>query len=169
MTINANIRNDLPTVFLKFFSLLIVWLLGLAVGYSLFEPSYLSLMRSALLQPVSIVGLFVSIFLPLIFSVSFILFEKPILLLIVCFIKAVAYGFSCTLIAQSFQVGSWLMRFLLLFSDSFFLLIMITVCLNGIFDKERLHSKTIIICTLLCVLITGSDYIVVSHILERLF
>ena len=169
LTIHANIRNDLPVTIFKSFSILIIWLLGLAVGYSLFEPSYLPLMRSALVQPVSIVGLFVCIFLPLILSFSFILIEKPIFLLIVCFIKAAAYGFSCTLIAYFFTSGSWLMRFLLLFSDSFYLLIMVTLWLNCTIDKKRLHGRTIFGCTVVGTFVAAADYIVVSRILERLF
>ena len=61
-------------------SLIFTWVSGLLLGYLFCKPCFVSLMRSALLQPVSIVGLFICIFLPLILSYFSILLKKPIII-----------------------------------------------------------------------------------------
>lgn len=167
-TINAD-DHHLSKPFIRGCLLIFAWVLGLGIGYSICKPCFFSMMRSALFQPVSIVGLFVCIFLPLILSFLFILLEKPIFVLIVCFIKSVAYGFSCGLVSLYFHNASWLFRFLFLFSDSCFLLILLTFWLMTLADYRKTCYRAAQVCSVLGVLIGAADYFVFSPFLERLF
>lgn len=148
------------------------WILGLCAGcglYHVMKPSSFLLMRSAILQPVSIVGLFASVFLPLICSYFSILTDKPIIIWIVCFLKAVAFGFSGVLVSQCFYDASWLVRFLFLFSDSCFLVVLFSlwfrrcanVCIDGYADFA--FSAVLGFC------IAAADYFVISPFLMGLF
>ena len=169
MTINANTRNSSADAIFKISFLLFIWVMGLALGYMFCEPVHFSLMRSISGQSVSIVGSFVCIFLPLILSVACILFEKPILLSIVCFIKAVAFGFSSALISYNFTSGLWLIRFLFLFSDSCYLPCIMFLWLKCIPDMKIRHCRLVWMYAGLGAFIAAAEYIVVSPILERLF
>ena len=167
LTINADNRF-FSNPFLRVCFLAFTWVLGLAIGYSISEPYYFPMMRSAFFQPVSIVGLFVCIFLPLSLSYVFAFLEKPIFILIVCFIKSVAYGFSCGLISLYFKEASWLFCFLFLFSDSCFLLILLTFWLKTLPDGKRICIRTARFCSIVGILVAAADYCVVSPFLERL-
>jgi len=150
----------------------ITWLIGLISGacFSLFlKPSFFSVMRSAFFQPVSIVGLFASVFFPLTCSFFSILIDKPIMILIVCFIKAVAYGFSGAMISLCFDSASWLFSFLFLFSDSCFLIILFFLWFRR---SDFLHSPgsyDFLLCSVLGLLIVVADYFVISPFLLGLF
>ena len=100
------------------------WFLGYLIGYSFADSSFLSLMHSALLQPVSIVGLFVCIFLPLLLTWVSVSLNKPVIILTVCLTKAIAFGFSCKLLLLTAGSAAWLYRVLFLFSDSCILIVL---------------------------------------------
>lgn len=168
LTINAN-NHGLSDSHVRICSLVFTWLFGLITGYSICKPYFLPLMRSVFFQPVSIVGLFVCIFLPLFLSFVFILFEKPVFLLTVCFIKSAAYGFSCGLLSQLFHNASWLMRILFLFSDSCFLLVLLALWLKCFPNSRKFQRKTMQTCIFVGILICLADYCVVSPLFERLF
>ena len=167
MTINANKSNNFR-VTVRVCLLVFLWILGLALGYLLSKPCYIPLMRSALLQPVSIVGFIVCIFLPLILTSLSICLEKPILILIVCFIKSAAYGFSCGLISLIFCSASWLVRFLFLFSDSCFLLVLLSIWIKAFSDTKKIRFRSLQYAAVIAVLIGIADYCVVSPLIERL-
>lgn len=168
LTLNANIRYHLSPLS-RMLILIFVWLVGLCVGYLLCDPSCFLLMRRAVVQPVSIVGLFICIFLPLVLSYYSVLFEKPICILIVCFIKSVAFGFSSALIACVYNTSSWLIRFLFLFSDTFFLLFLMMFWLKSSYGEKVSHQRSFQFGALFGILIGAADYLFVSPLLERLF
>ena len=102
------------------FVLCACWLLGLCAGSYLglfFEPYSISMMRSAAVQPVSIVGLCLSALFPLVFTYFSVYLHKPIIIFSVCLFKAVAFGFSGAVIVKCFGNSGWLMQALLLFSE----------------------------------------------------
>ena len=167
MTYNANIYHFLSRR-KEYFLLIVVWTFGLIVGRFLCVPSLITMMCSAFFQPVSIVGSCICIFLPFVLSLYFILCEKTILLLIVCFIKAVAYGFACSLLSCVYGTASWLLRGLFLFSDSCFLPIMMLFWLNYCQEGNRVDRKLVFTGTLFGVLIGATDYCLISPFLERL-
>ena len=148
--------------------LILSWVSGLLLGYLLCKPDFCSLMRSALLQPVSIVGLFICIFLPLILSYYSILLKKPIIILIVCFIKSIAYGFSYGLLTLIFSNASWLLRFLFLFSDSCMLLTLVNLWLHLYSDNRKCILRAIRFSAAFAVAVAAVDYCVVSPFLESI-
>lgn len=169
MTIYANILRGLSRSAYQCIALIFSWLSGLLIGCCLCKLYSFSLMRSALLQPVSIVGLFVCIFLPLILSYFSFAANKPIFITIVCFLKAVAFGFSCALVSQTFDAASWLIQILFLFSDSCFLLVLFVLWLRRFLIADAHGVGDILVCAVFGILIASADYFVVSPILEGLF
>lgn len=148
--------------------LCIIWLAGFFCGcaVALINNSYfLSWMRCAVLQPVSIVGLLVSVYLPLLLSYISLVSEKPIIILIVCFFKAAAFAFCGALIHQFYGNASWLVRWLYLFSDSSFLFFLFALWYRCL-DTSRMTVKSdLSMCCCIGVLLTASEYFIVSPLL----
>lgn len=153
-----------------YFCILIpIWIAGLLVGIISYDPYVSSLMSGVILQPVSVVGLLGIIFLPLfVVYVSFVL-NEPIVSLIVCFLKAVAFGFSGNLIAQNYGSASWLVRVLLQFSDHCCFLLLFVLWHRNFCTFTGSRSKSHMIIFLLVVPIAVLDYFVISPFLRGLF
>ena len=142
-----------------------IWILGIASGICLhfiFEPVSVSLMRSAIQLPVSIVGLCTCIFLPLIFTCIAVYLNRPIIILVVCFIKSAAFGFSCALIREVFGDADWLIRSLVLFSDICFSLVLLAHWLCFFGAKQDICLWRTRICVLFGILIAAFDYFMIS-------
>lgn len=153
-------------------ALILFWLCGLLTGSIIclfLEPSVSLLMRSAVFQPVSIVGLFVSVFLPLICSYLSFLTNNRIAVLLVCFLKAAAYAFSGVMMSLCFGSASWLFRFLFLFSDNCFLVILCFLWFQCGDRLSPLSSKDFLVCTVFGLLFVSVDYFVISPFLMGLF
>lgn len=147
-----------------------IWIIGLFVGICLYNPGFSSLMRSVVFQPVSIVGLLVILFLPLFtVYVSFRL-NKPIFGIIVCFLKAIAFGFTGCLVTQTFKSASWLMRLLFLFSDHCFVVLQFGLWFH-LFDLYRCNSSKHHhgCCCALTMLVAFCDFFVISPFIKGLF
>lgn len=162
--------------FLKIYGLRIAlclsWLLGIFFGSQLcmkLEPPNFLMMRSVFFQPVSIVGLLVSVFLPLIITYFSIVSSKPILIVIVCFLKAAAFGFSGVLISRLFGTASWLLCFLYLFSDSCFLLPLFILWFRRCGNVRIIGLTDVYLCAAVGLLTVAVDYFSISPILAGLF
>ena len=144
------------------------WCIGLLLGYLFFKPFSYSLMRSAVQQPVSIVGLFLTVFFPLIFAYFSFLINKPIFLQIVCFFKAVAFGFSGAFISAYFQSAGWLICLFMMFSDVCFsavFLVLLLRCFSGSCFQPMVDLA---VSAILGICIVTADYFVVSPFLQGL-
>ena len=166
------IERDSPCIRRNIFCILLlisVWIIGLFVGIHLYDPMYYSLMCSVLLQPVTIVGLLMILFLPLISAYLSFLLHEPIISLIVCFFKAVAFGFTGCFISHKFGSGSWLMRLLFLFSDHccVIMLFILWFCVFSSFGGRREKFDSVFF--LPAVPIALLDYFVISPFLRGLF
>ena len=143
----------------------LVWLLGLLTG-SMFllycKPFHFSLMRSVLNQPVSIVGLFCSVSLPLIFTFISVLTGKPIIIWIVCFLKSAAFSFSGVFVSQYFGSASWLVRFLFLFGDCCVLSALFILWFRRCGNEQTYGRVDLLICGIFSALIAAVDYFVIS-------
>lgn len=152
-----------------FLILICIWIAGLVLGTYCYDPYLSSLMSRVVVQPVSIVGLLTIIFLPLfVVYVSF-LINRPIISLIVCFMKAVAFGFSGNLIAQNYGSASWLVRLLFQVSDHccFVLLFILWYRNFCAFTGSRANSHYAIFLS--AVPIAMLDFYVISPFLIGLF
>ena len=148
------------------------WSVGVLVGYGLFfasKPFAFLQMRSAVLQPVSIVGLFCAIFLPLLCTYISVLINKPILLLIISFIKAASFSFSLLCTSVLYESATWLFCILFMFSDICFLLVLFHLWLQFPYYHVA-KSKRIFCCSAIFgLLIALGDYFIVSPFLIGLF
>ena len=96
------------------------WALGLGFGALAFrygQDRLVSLMPSAVFGRSSIVGLASSLLLPFLFSAFAVYFSTPLLLSVICFVKAFAYAYVSCFITLAFPASGWLIRLLLLFGD----------------------------------------------------
>lgn len=100
------------------------WISGLVTGVvtSYFAGnSFFSLMRSVISSPVSIVGLLSAMLLPLLFSAFAVYISSPWLLIPTVFLKGFFYAYLCFGILLCFGDAGWLIRLLLIFSDTLML------------------------------------------------
>lgn len=149
-------------------SLLFIWGLGILFGYSFFEPSFLPMMRCAVIQPVSIVGLFSCLFVPLLFSFFSVITNKPIIILIVCFLKAASLGFTIAILSSLFATSAWLIRFLFLFSDSCFCTVLLVLWLHR-FCASKIHTYCVFfVCSMIGLVLAAVDFFAISPFLQRL-
>ena len=152
--------------------LCLVWMAGLLFGCIIAltgNSVFLAWMRSAVFQPVSIVGLLVSVFLPLLLTYISFVIKKPIILLIVCFLKAAAFAFCGTLIHQCYGNASWLVGYLYLFSDSFFAIFLFALWYRRLDCSRTTGSFELPLCVLVGVLLAAVEYLLVSPLLLGLF
>ena len=152
--------------------LFLLWPLGLLAGYGFFyacRPFLSPLMPSLLVQPVSIVGFFVSIFLPFLFTSLSIVTHNPVYCLTVCFIKALAFGFTGSVVAYFYMSAGWLVRLIFLFSDCCTLPVLFLLWLNVLSSEERTHCQRLVLgCVLYCIAVIVIDYCVISPFLYGL-
>lgn len=149
------------------------WLAGFCVGCCIFcvcEPFFLSLMRSLIVQPVSIVGLLASVFLPFLLTYYSIVTNNDFYFLITCFSKALCFGFTGAYISAAFLSAGWLLRFLFLFSDccTLPLLFLIWFSIPNTSDRSLMKLK-FWRCVLLSLVVAITDFWVVSPFLSGLF
>lgn len=148
------------------------WSAGVLAGFGLFlmcKPFVFLQMRSAVLQPVSIVGLFCTIFLPLLCTYISVLINKPIIILVICFIKAASFCFSLLWVTVLYDSASWLLYMLFMFSDSCFLLMLFLLWLRYPYCCDSKSKRVFCFSTMLGLLIAFGDYFVISPFLIELF
>ena len=149
-------------------SLMISWCLGILFGYLFYEPSFLSMMRCAVMQPVSIVGLFSCLFFPLLFSFLSVITNKPTIIMIVGFLKASSLGFSITILSELFATSTWLIRFLFLFSDSCFCIVLLVLWMRRFHHSIIQTYCDFFVCSMIGIGIAAVDIFVISPFLQGL-
>jgi len=165
----ADFRRDSHSHIFLPLSLLCTWITGILLGYFYYEPSFSSMMRIAVSEPVSIVGLFSCIILPLFWSCFFVTVKQPVLILIVCFIKAVSFGFSCGMLTQLYASAAWILRFLFLFSDSCFSVVLLFLWLHRLVNPNIRGFRDFFNCALIGIVIAFADGFIISPFLQGLF
>jgi len=142
----------------------ILWCFGIAFGSVCGVHSstdYISVMRGFDIQSMSIVGRYVLLFLPLVFSVFAIHYGLYTLILPVVFCKAFIFSYSCCCIVSLFGSASWLLRFLLLFFDSCTLPFLMLIWLRGMTGKQFAMRYEVISCSIYMLIIACVDHYVV--------
>lgn len=154
-----------------YFAAFLLWFVGLIIGFSLcfmYKPYYSLPMRSVLFQPVSIIGLFCVVFIPLLFAYFSFTF-KPILVLIVCFFKAIAFGFSYVWVSLTFESASWLIRILFLFSDYCSLLILLILLIRYADYLHYLTKRDFLFAAAFDLMLVIGDYFFLSPFRSSIF
>ena len=96
------------------------WMSGLLAGQFLLlraDTSVYGLLRSAVSQPTSIAGLFVTAVIPFVLYSIAVFFSRPWLLVLLCFTRSLIFSYIVLGIAVSFWTSSWLIRWIFLFSQ----------------------------------------------------
>ena len=156
---------------LKAISFLFLWLLGLGLGmYFAMSKSnlYISLMRSVLSQPVSIVGLLGNIFLPLLLTIFLFASCKPVWFFVICFYKAVSYGFSGMLLTLTFGSAGWLFRMLFLFSDTIGIILLFWFWLRRAFSSNKKFISDAYTCLCAILITAGFDRLFIFPLIAGL-
>lgn len=96
------------------------WIVGMLFGIlaaSAASDILIPMMRGAVQSSVSIPGLLAATVLPFLFSAYAVSFSQPWAIPIISAVKAFSFGYCGYGVSLAFGQGSWLVRFLLLFSD----------------------------------------------------
>jgi len=156
---------SIRVVILAFF-----WTVSLICGVciSANDQSVVSLMRLLPYAQVSIVGLILVLFVPLLISIICVRFANLIVIYIISALKGFLLGYCLYGISAAFGDSGWLMRFLLFFSEScstFVLLWFWVRQLGGICVSFR---RDCISASLASLIIGMIDYLLVSPFLTSL-
>ena len=96
------------------------WLIGLFLGCQMFQlsdSSFYVLIRSALMQPISLSGLVVSAIIPFVLSASAVYFHEPLMLALFFLIHSAGLSWIGAGILGCFGSAGWLFFWLMLFSQ----------------------------------------------------
>lgn len=149
----------------------VCWLFGIVFGILVAfscDELHFSLMCRAFLEPVSIVPLLSTLFLPLvIYSIS-VHFHKPFILYFAVLLKGLGYSFFLSCISSSFYDAYWLVAVLFLFSDTFMLLPVLWLWYRGLYAKKAVGKRWLLCYICLAVFVGSLDYFVISPFFCRL-
>ena len=148
-----------------YFYLAICWCLGLLCGTILFQradPSFFSLMRSACVGPVSIVGLLGVSLIPFLLSAFAVFISAHWLLLLICLLKAGCFAAVSLGIMEAFGTAGWLVRILLLFSDSISVILLYIFWLRHLCGRRRFCCLDMLLFFSLSTLLSSVDYCIIS-------
>lgn len=151
------------------FCLSFPWVAGLLLGMHFAfnaSTSISSLMHTVAYCRVSIVGLLLVLFFPLVISV--IAISVPFFLFPLSFIKALSYGFCFYSVMFAFGSAGWLFSMLLLFSDSCMSVLLNWLWCRHLFGKRHILGRDVLYCALAAVSIGLVDYFLVSPYLTDL-
>ena len=132
---------------------------GLLMGSRLSEaldPSILPMMRASAMQSVSIVSMLSVLLLPFLLSAFFHSTCTAWLIIPICFLKGLCFGFCQTLICSSFAGAGWLVYFLLMFSDILTLPVLIFFWISCL-DRAGHTLKRLLFCVAAVLFIVTVD------------
>lgn len=159
-------RNILHTIFI-----LICWCSSLFLGMYLalqVKVYNLLMMRTFLESRMSIVSLACVVILPLLISmIAFRLDRFTLLLTVVC-IKACAFGFSCSVVYAFFGDAGWLVRWLLIFTDSILVISQLYYWLRNALTPSRSVYQGVPAYLLLSALLISLEHCFISPLVVSL-
>lgn len=164
MVNDAGISRCSKAFLLNILTVSLLWGIGLLIGISFashFRGLLSSLMCSAVLQPVSIFFPLMNVLFLFVFLIC-----KRGFLLFVCFIKAICFGFASMSLSCLFGSSGWLVRGLLLFSDTVMCLYLLNciLCFGQCAVRKCKLSNAMV-----CVAAFLLDYLVISPFAGGLF
>lgn len=148
-----------------------LWLIGLVCGlyfassldYSLFEPFYVA----SYTRP-SFSGILVVTILPIAVTAIAAYFSAPVLIYTLCIFKAFSFSFGLCGVISVFGYSGWLIRLLLLFSDSCMAVLLLWLWCRILSLKHYTVHRDLLICTAISAAVGTVDYFLVSPYLEIL-
>ncbi len=147
------------------------WLLGLGAGGLVFRFSgehISSLMLLAATGQLSIVSLFLGTSLSFLFSAFAVYLAKPRFLFAVSFFRAFLYGYVICGLFGAFKSCGWLIRWLLLFTDTFACVLLYAYISRHISGLRGFSFRSLCFCELCIGLLVSLDYYCVSPFLRQI-
>ena len=120
------------------------------------------MMRAVAFGCVSIFGLLSAILLPLLFSAFAVYIGQRWLIFLIAFVKAFLFAFLGIGIMNAFGSAGWLVRWLLMFSDSFTLPLLWWFWLRAFSDRRTTSLRFAALIAAAAIIIGSFDYTVVS-------
>lgn len=154
------------TFYISFF-----WVLGLLIGFifaSYSSAQSISLMRSVALSRMSISGLLLFQILPFICSAIFLHHSRSFFLYITVLLKALCFSCCSCCISIAYGDAGWLTRWLLLFSDSFSVILLLWFLLRNSADNESHLGIELLFCITTLITVGCVDFGVVAPFVETL-
>ena len=144
---------------------------GLLAGLYLYSHiTYTSSLMCMLpTERVSIVGLLTVLFLPLLISSLAALFSIKSIILLVAFFKGLTFCCCSAHIIAAFGDAGWLLRWLLMFSDSLMLIPLVWFWNRNIFGSCKSFWFDITVCSIIGVAVGIVDLVFISPLLVSLF
>ena len=152
--------------------LAVAWVAGAVAGYLFVrtDPSYfVAVMRMLSTQHVSIVGGVICIGLPIFLSAVCVKYFSSIALCVIAFIKAFTYFCCLSALMIVYGQAGWLVRWLLFFSDSCSVPVLIWFWFRNIDGKNATLWKDSLLCVAIGALVLCIDYFAVSQFSMTLF
>lgn len=166
-------NNSYPVTARYKFLICAVWTSAFFFGCmisKLCSVTTVSLMRSLLYQRPSIVSLLAVIILP--FLISFCVFQaqKPYLIMPLIFAKAAMFGFTTASVAFAFGSAGWMLRWLLLFSDSLANAVLLCLWLKHATSKDSAYITDLCIYIAIVICFVCFDvYIIGPYLLTLIY
>ncbi len=152
--------------------IVLCWFLGLVSGTVLsilHRSEFSSLMCSAVLQPVSIVGLFVCTVFPFVLFAFAFCNRKRWMIYSICFYKSFSHFFCAVAIILRFRSAGWLVYLLIMFTDACVLMTMLTLSLLFAQDQIRSAGRWLYCSAMILFAACGIVYCWISPILLDIF
>ena len=149
-----------------------VWILGLFLGCyfaSRIPADTVSLMRSVTDDRLSIVAIILVLILPLFMSAILLRITMPVLIFPLVLIKAFCFSFCSYGLVIAFADAGWLVRWLLVFSDSCIVVLLLWFWFRNIAGDRRTLKADLAVCSIASALIVFFDYLIVSPFTQMLF
>lgn len=147
------------------------WFSGLVAGVfcSLSaSDSLFPTMRAAVQSCMSIPGLLSAILLPLLFSAFAVYISQPWLLIPIAFVKTFRFSFLAVGVMAAYGSAGWLIRWLLMFSDSLMLPVLWWYWSASLDRRGLAIAKASAVVLSVMIMIGSLDYCVISPFLANL-
>lgn len=160
LRISDCLSRKYSVIFLAF-----IWCVGLAYGslsHLYAGDFFVSLMRTAIVRPVSIVNLLAVSLLPFLFSAVAVFLSSRFLICCVCYIKAWLFGFVSAGCFFSFGTAGWLVWLMVCFRDMLCLVILWLYWLHHYDRSDTFRISTLLACITAVFLAVSFDYCFIS-------
>lgn len=150
------------TEILQYLFIALSWILGLLSSFLVFRKHIITLMCPLIIDRVSIVGMIVALIFP-IFLLYILLSRCNIYFILpVIYFKAFLYMCCCLSITLAFGDAGWLVRILMLFSDSVSVLLLLFLSFSFIKGKSGVLERYFGFSVLLLFVVGCMDYYFIS-------
>lgn len=162
----SGIRNTFP-----FYAAVIalVWLSGLLFGaYILCKTDYITLIDSLVFSRISIVGLCLSLIIPLLLSYILIRHQRLYFIFPVVFFKAITFFCCYGSLWIIYQNAGWLICWMVMFSDFFLVILLLFLWYRAATGKKHSYSFNILVYIVIPFTIVCIDYFYISPCAAKL-